>query len=176
MIIKKILNIDEEHSNHCEKKYIFSFCLVSFIVILLINFLLRYHGMVSIAIYKIEFYNSLVGGVMFLCMLPFLLAYLMGRLLSGLAYLFNDDRSYSTQYNLLWLLFIFLTYFYGQSSLRINHELTTLTNQCQNVSSNKKSCKSKAVDAFSLLKSCGVGDYASKVQCINDTLQKVFKS
>ena len=171
MILKKLLQVDQAHSPKVEKKYILYFCCISILFSLIVNLFLRYNNFLGAALFQKAFYQSLLAGIFLLCMLPFCIAYVLGRLLSLISYFTNDQQSYGTQYNLLWLLFLFFAYFFVESALKTNQELGRLNNQCMKGLTTSSSCSTKAIQRYSAILLCGRGSDQEKIDCISKALK-----
>lgn len=182
MLLKKLLKEDEARSYTSEKKYIIWLFILSFLVSFNISLFITYADVRWQALTHFEFYQTVFNGVLILCMVPYIIAYITGRLLTGVARLLRDERSYNTQYSLIWLLFIFFSYFAVVNGMAKARSLSQLQRQCihstaMNDSSNVKqqliraNCGHRALNAYALLKYCQMGiTEAERSKCSNHAL------
>ncbi len=184
MFIKKLLSVDDAKSNKDEKKYITFLLLISLIISLSTNIFITYSSFIGIALTHLDFYKAVFNGVLFLCMLPFVIAYLIGSFLNLISYLLKNDKTYSTQYSLVVMLFVFFSYFFVIEAVGERDALKFIESNCmvslannkhdENIPAEKQQeyCHSLAISVFPKLRYCVMSKLSKRADCILNVLEQ----
>lgn len=131
------------------------------------------------ALTHFQLYKSTFNGVVVLAVIPFLLAYALGRLLCFLSYLLKDDKRHPTQYFLAWLLSLFFAYYLVMMALDKRDDIKAMTAECiaqvpvklhssqqSDIKRLRSRCMDKVIGLYAKVRHCRVVPDKERNQCV----------
>ncbi len=134
------------------------------------------------ALTSFHLYRATFNGVVLLAILPFLVAYGLGRLLTLMGYILRDDKQYPTQYAIAWLVSLYFLYSFVMTALDKRQDVVSMTLQCVsqvrgkvNPSAKEKEilfsrCADKVISLYGKVRHCGMVHQNHRQSCINKVL------
>ena len=177
MILDKIIQNDEVQPYQVEKRNALLLMTISLLLSFFVSLFITYGLAPVVALKHLEFYKSIFQNFLLLCMVPYVVAYILGRLLSLLAFIIKDDKQYATQYSVVWLLFLFFGYFVVVDALNSNKGLVALEQNCiktqHKLSINhggkaqeQQFCADKAMKIYPQMKRCRRVSLVDREACV----------
>lgn len=146
-----------------EKMHVLRLVFIGLIMSFITQLFIVYGQYPRQALFQFAFYKGLLNGLAGFVLFPYLFAYLMGRVLSSIAYLLGEPREYPTQYFLSWLLCFLFALVAVRSAWYERHELAWLVKECENQwqgsnastqAGHEAQCIKKAMSLYPKLKNC----------------------
>lgn len=169
-----------------EKRYVYSLVGTAFAVSLILEWLVVYRNYPLLALKHWAFYQSVFQHLVLLAIVPYLIAWGAGKLLTLIAFILRDDKRYEPQRFIAWILIVTLSYIAGIMSVGKHDNLDRAIAGCMEtaklgegftqsqINSLQSTCANRLIPIYTTLTDCmRIDEMNARHNCINTALKSV---
>lgn len=177
---------DGVNKDEKEKMYVYSLVGIAFAISMLLEWAVVYRNYPLIALKHWTFYQSVFQHLVMLAIVPYLIAWGAGKLLSFVAFVLRDDKRYEPQRFIAWILIVVLAYIAGIMSVGKHDNLDRAIEGCMQtaklgqgftqsqLSSVQSTCANRLIPIYPTLTDCmRIDEVNARHSCINTALKSV---